>query len=394
ISGAGTLTKIGAGAVTLSGTNTFTGATTITSGVLTLGNANALQNSTVNININNGLDTNGQASATIGSLAGTGGLNLGTTSLAAGGNNASTTYSGVLSGSTSLTKSGTGKLTLTGANTYTGNTTVSTGTLQVGSSGTAGSIVGDVSVGTGANLTFNRSDNITFGNVISGAGSVTHNGGGILTLTGTNTYTGVTTVNLGTLQIEGSLASTGSVSVSSGSTIAGSGTVGNLTMSSGAILSPGYNGINAFHTNSVMLNSGAIWNIELGMSGTSDQVIAANAFSFSASGIYTVNFFDGTVGDTLQSSQVVGQTYRIARYESGNTNYNPSQNQLQANPGSDLLGVSGTFGTSNSDGYSYLTFTPTTFQPVPTLPAWLAFPVGAGVMALMSRRKSRRKLLA
>ena len=60
---------------------------------------------------------------TMGSLAGAGNVTLGTGILTTGGNNTSTTYSGVMSGTGGLTKAGTGTFTLSGANTYTGATT-------------------------------------------------------------------------------------------------------------------------------------------------------------------------------------------------------------------------------------------------------------------------------
>ena len=95
-------------------------------------------------------------------------------------------------------------MTLTGTNTYTGGTTISAGTLQIGNGGTTGSIVGNVT--DNAVLAFDRSDSVTFGGAISGTGSVVDLGTGILTLTGANTYTGGTTISAGTLQA-GSAAS-------------------------------------------------------------------------------------------------------------------------------------------------------------------------------------------
>ena len=124
---------------------------------------------------------------------------------------AAATFGGIISGFGSLTQAGTGILTLAGNNTYAGGTTISAGTLQVGS-GTAGSIVGNVL--DNANLVFNRADNPTFGGVISGSGSLTQTGTGVLTLAGSNTYSGSTTISAGTLQIGngGSGASIGSTS--------------------------------------------------------------------------------------------------------------------------------------------------------------------------------------
>ncbi len=77
---------------------------------------------------------------------------------------------------------------LTGQNTYSGGTTIDSGTLQIGNGGTSGSIVGDVTdVGT---LAFDRSDSITFGGVISGSGGLVQRGSGTLVLTGSDIYSG------------------------------------------------------------------------------------------------------------------------------------------------------------------------------------------------------------
>jgi autotransporter-associated beta strand protein len=92
-----------------------------------------------------------------------------------------------------VTKSGSGLLTLTGANTYTGGTTISAGTLQIGSGGTSGSIIGNVT--NNGTFVFNRSDSVTFAGIVSGTGSLTQSGTGTLTLTGANTYTGGTTIS-------------------------------------------------------------------------------------------------------------------------------------------------------------------------------------------------------
>ena len=105
----------------------------------------------------------------------------------------------VVSGTGSLVQLGSGTLTLTGNNTYTGGTTVSAGTLQLGNGGTSGSITGNVT--DNGTLAFDRSDAVTFAGAISGAGSVTQIGIGTTILTGTNTYGGGTTISSGTLQL-------------------------------------------------------------------------------------------------------------------------------------------------------------------------------------------------
>ena len=107
---------------------------------------------------------------------------------------------GQIQGSSGLIKSGLGTLTLNGGNTYSGGTTISLGTLQVGNGGTSG-FLGDGDVIDNAALLFNRSDTIVVSNSISGSGSLTQAGSGTLTLFGTNSYTGSTTIHAGTLQV-------------------------------------------------------------------------------------------------------------------------------------------------------------------------------------------------
>jgi autotransporter family porin len=111
------------------------------------------------------------------------------------------TLSRVLTGVGGLTKTNSGVLTLTGSNDYSGGTTISDGTLQIGDGGATGYVTGNIV--DNAALIFNRSGELTYGDTISGSGSMTKLGTGKLTLTGVNTYTGDTTVSDGTLAIVG-----------------------------------------------------------------------------------------------------------------------------------------------------------------------------------------------
>lgn len=147
ISGGGTLSKTGAGVLTLSGINTYSGATWIQQGTLRMGGLGVLPNQTaVQISAGAVFDLNGIAQ-TVGSLSGSGDVLLGGTTLNAGVNNSSTTFSGTISGAGSLLKTGTGTLTLNGTNTYTSVTQVFGGRLVVD-----GSVATPVIVHAGATL--------------------------------------------------------------------------------------------------------------------------------------------------------------------------------------------------------------------------------------------------
>lgn len=108
------------------------------------------------------------------------------------------TLSGAISGAgAGLVKIGDGTLLLTGTNTYDGTTSVSAGTLQIGSGGTTGSVAGPIAVS--ETLRFDRSDSVTLAQPISGTGDVHFAGTGTTTLTVANTYNGDTTLTAGSL---------------------------------------------------------------------------------------------------------------------------------------------------------------------------------------------------
>ena len=108
---------------------------------------------------------------------------------------------------------------LTGANLYTGTTTITTGALQLGTGGATGSLSAtDISIASNASLIFSRNNSYTFNNTISGAGAISQAGTGTIILTATNNYSGATNIYSGTLQVgnAGSGATT-SASIGTGS---------------------------------------------------------------------------------------------------------------------------------------------------------------------------------
>ena len=215
ISGSGSITKAGAGTLILSGTNTYSGGTTISAGTLSIGS---------DTNIGSGTNTIGNKGTLL--LSGNGTYTNDWTLSGAGSAIATdnNTLSGVLSGNGGLTKKGGGILTLTGNNAYTGSTTISEGTLKGNiASGTDLSIAASAiydgdnkarSVGglNGGGKILNT-DGLTvqsgdFAGIIDNSNtSLTKTGAGTLTLSGTNTYTGMTTVRSGTLALGSDLTS-------------------------------------------------------------------------------------------------------------------------------------------------------------------------------------------
>ena len=101
-----------------------------------------------------------------------------------------------------LTKLGSGLLTLTGANTYTGPTTVYGG-LQLGDgSANTGSVAGNIVLINSATLTFANPGALSYAMSISGSGGLVNTGGGALTLSGSNSYSGSTTINAGAIMYD------------------------------------------------------------------------------------------------------------------------------------------------------------------------------------------------
>ncbi len=141
--------------MTLATANSFSGATAISQGVLQLANSNALQGSTVSVNANSGLKFSpGVGTFNLGGLAGSGSLALSDTSggnvaLDVGGNSSTTTFSGTIGGAGSLAKYGTGMLTLSGTNGYSGGTSIYAGIVQAGNNSALGSSAAPLAVNGG-----------------------------------------------------------------------------------------------------------------------------------------------------------------------------------------------------------------------------------------------------
>ena len=312
--------KTGTGTWILSGSNSYTGATSGSAGVLNVQNNTALGSGTVTvssgaalqlqsgISVGNvlslagpGINNDGALRSVSGSNTYTGPISftgatrinadagtlyLTTGGIATGGNDLTLGGSGnmvvasILSGVGVFTKDGPGIVTLTSSNSFAGTISVSAGTLSVGD-GTAGH---DGSIATSSGiavsnttsfLVYNLSSTAsrTYSNVISGLGSLTVTGSGTLTLTATNTYTGPTLVSGGSLI----LTNTGALGASAinDSSIAGG---ISLTLAGGVASIGGITGTSTGDFTSIFSNHASISTLVLnpgaGVSNSSSSIIS------------------------------------------------------------------------------------------------------------------------
>lgn len=230
------LTKQGSGSLTLSGANTHGGDTLLSTGTIVLAHSLALQSSTLNqqVGASSGIVFDASVASrafTFGGLKNNGAPTIAlennatspeAVTLSLGANNQSTTYGGVFTGAGSLVKVGTGKLTLTGANTYSGTTSVAAGTLAL--SGEAALGAGELTLAAGSTFDLSALTAPTFT-------LASLNGAGTVEASGKALQVSAALVPVGAIQVNGDLslgaasASSYSVSASSHDTLAVSGTL-------------------------------------------------------------------------------------------------------------------------------------------------------------------------
>lgn len=322
LSGDGALTKIGVGALRLSGANTYSGGTIVTGGTL-IGDATSLQGSMINnavlvfdqavdgtfsgaisgtgVLVKEGAGTlvlEGANTSTGGVTINAGVLVGDTTSLTGpvvnnatlmfdqGGDGA---FSGAMSGSGLLIKEGGGTLILKGANTSSGGVRLNAGVLAIGDETALGS--GRITAGGGAlrldyagtlaqnvdvqqaGLVIDTGDHrIVASGAYSGSGGLTKLGSGLLDLTGDGSMTGAVTVRAGRLAVNGSLA--GAVaSVEDGAEIGGNGALGGLIVRTHATAAPG-NSIGQLNAaNFAIFEAGSSYAVEVSPAGANDRIV-------------------------------------------------------------------------------------------------------------------------
>jgi hypothetical protein len=301
ISGTGDFTYSSGGALTLAASNTFTGGTRTTAGILNLGHVNALAGSTLDLNAADsgtvGFTLAGANTYNIGGLQGSRNLDNAGNTMAVGANNSNTTYSGSLSGAGALSKVGTGKLIIAGTNTYSGTTTVSAGSLAVNGSLASSS----TSVVSGATLqgsgSLSGAVSILEGGTLSAGNSIESLATGSLTIgAGANFY----------YEIDNSVA----VGLQ-GDLVAVSGTLSlDIANQSNLVLddlSPVTPSVWAYGTKLTLISYSGAWNG--GLFSWNGNVVADDSNIIFANGSgWKINYNDTSAG-TNYSSDLVGSNY-------------------------------------------------------------------------------------
>jgi autotransporter-associated beta strand protein len=286
VTGTGSINQLG-GTTVLTAANSYSGGTTITAGVLQVGNGGAT-----------------------GSISG----NAADNGTLAFDHSDAVTFGGTISGTGGVSQVGVGTLVLAAVNSYTGTTNIASGSvLQIGAGGSIASsshVVanglldvsaaaspqvsslsgsGTVSMGVQTLQITNAAD--SFSGVITGTGGITVTGG-TQTLAGTSTYSGRTVINGGTLSVTGSIAGSSGVAVNSGGTLSGTGSVPGVTVASGGTLAPGSGGSGKLSVNGpVSFASGSNFLINTSSAGSPSLAVAGLA---SLGGTISVQSTDGT----------------------------------------------------------------------------------------------------
>jgi len=353
ISGAGgsqdgtttSLFKDGAGTLTLSGNNSYSGDTRVVQGALTVANGGNLGDGTSDVFVSSGATLNVNANTTVASLQETESGNGGTASIGSGAtltiNQASETkYFNALTGEGSLAKSGAGRLSVYGASSKSGANTVSGGVLEVQS---------------GASL----------------AGATTINDGG-------------------TLDAEGTLS--GAVTVNSGGTVEGSGSVGALTIASGGTLSPGNSTGILDVGNTTFLGGGNYdWEIDnfTGVVGTNWDFLGINGnLTISATSgsqfiidVISLLAADDTAGLASNFSDASDYTFAIATATGGISGYDAAAFSINTSGFQNTF--TGTWGTSVTGNSLNITYTAATAIPEPSSASMLVL----GLAAVLAKRR-------
>ena len=370
ISGTGGLTKTNSGTTTISVTNSYTGLTTVNEGTLVIDNStgSARNFGAGDIEINNGAtlqttSTGGEQTRlqsrtiTFGSSGGNtidiGGPNTrvgGTTFVTTGGSTNFITGAAIdistsaiynVSDGTDdvdlqvssiiqrsgITKNGNGTLSLTNTNNLQSNAiNINAGTLEIAGAGKLINGGNDYSgnINNDGIFKYNTSASQSFASIISGTGAIEKDNTSTLTLTGANSYSGNTTINNGTLIINGNQGSaTGSMTINVSGTLGGSGTIGASLLTVNGVIAPG-NSPGTLATGSQLWNDGGSYLWEINASNDAGGTIGTDPgwdwlditgtldLSLLSTGGFTIDI------DSLTSGNIAGDAVGFDTWTKGN----------------------------------------------------------------------------
>jgi fibronectin-binding autotransporter adhesin len=350
------LVKEGSGKLNLNSANTYTGSTWIKAGTLNLGTSTALSDLTAVIVDSGASLTAHDIGVRAGSIAGAGtialaGPSTGVVSLTTGGDNTSTTFSGLFReddhvNSVGLIKTGTGTLTLTGANSYGGGTSITGGMIVAGN------------------------------NSALGTGSITLNGGGVsvasgVTLSNSLIFSATATVLGGNGTIGTAITADSHVVISPGNS------PGKLTFSAGLTLASG--SAISFQIQDAAGTAGVGYDLISVTGGVLNLTAPSNTITFNLS---TLNA-DGNAGSALNFNPNAAYSWTFANSPNANiTGFNPAQFHLVNSFTNSVNGGSFSFGISGDQRSLLLNFT-----PVPEPSTWILLGSGLGALALRFRRR-------
>lgn len=217
LSGSGQLVKTGTGTLVLSGTNTNAGGVAVNQGIVEFAGGQAIADDAM-LSVSGGASAQLLSNESVGGISGNGTIALGANTLSLAGAGLSD-FGGAITGTGALVQSSSGRLVLSGANTFTGPIQISAGTIEIGNGGTTGSISSGSTITNDATLVVNRSNDLVLTNRIIGSGGIVKEGSGTLTLeNNANSYSGGIVIQNGTLAgntlaIRGDIVNQGTLSI-------------------------------------------------------------------------------------------------------------------------------------------------------------------------------------
>jgi autotransporter-associated beta strand protein len=316
--------------------------------------------------------------------------------------NESITISEVIDGTSALTKTGLGQLTLTGDNTYTGSTTVSAGTLQIASTGSLGGGSYAGAITNSGSFILSSDSNQLLSGMISGVGTLTKSGEGTLTLTANNSYSGGTSVTAGKLLVNGAITNS-AVTVQNGGVLGGGGAVGATAVLSGGTIAPGESPGTLTNVGSLTWSGGGSYDWEIfnvaGAPGTdwdlirvTDQLLFTN---LSATNTFNINIFSlsslpSTLGPLAGWNPLVDSSWTILSATNGISGFNAANFTLNlANFTNNNSLNNGLFSLAQDGGDLKLMFTAASGpgpEPIPEPGTWVAAALLACLATYLRRR--------